>query len=521
MVDRTPIQIPPGINQQGSEAEVGAGHWYEGQLIRWISGVLRPVGGWTRMAPTVVDTGVSFVPASPIRKTHTWIALNGAKYTAILCEKHLYVMDDGGVVRDISPTPPIAGADFTEAGGYGEYYYSYDTYGTPRPDRTAPLVIGPMWSLDNWGDDLLAMVSTDGRLLRWKPSDPDGTPAKEVENDEAVKAPHGRFFIVTPERHVMTFWINGDFNSFGWCAQEDVEDWDFTNTTSSAGKYDMQPSIPFVTAVVTRSAIIAFTARSAYAITYMGTPYFYTYNFLGYYNAPVSGNAITQSASGAIWLSDDGFWAFDGATIAPLSCPLLDWVIQTIDPQWRYRRPSAFYLGSHSEVWFFFPEKGAQENTHYVHYNFDEKWWSKGKLSRTCGTPGSAMSYPIMSDTRYLYQHEKGDFYPDAPELPFAQSGAINIASGARQCTARQGIVDTRAPSTDVQFYIAARRDRIKNGSEIMDEEFALMPRTDGGKLDFRVTGRDLILKVQAAKNGVPPWTFGQFLCKLFPRGGR
>ena len=521
MVDRTPIQLPPGINRMGSEAEVGSGHWYEGQLVRWVSGVLRPVGGWERLAPVNQVGETPWVPASPIRRTHTWIAQNGAKFTAVLCEKNLYVIDDGGVVRDITPADGIQGTDFTTAGGYGEYYYNYDTYGTPRPDRPVRLVIGPMWSLDNWGDDLLAMASSDSRLLRWKPSDPDGTLATEVQNDEGVKAPRGRFFLVTPERHVMMFWLNGQFNSFGWCAQEDVEFWDFTSTTSSAGKYDMQPAIPFVTAVVTRSAIIAFTARSAYAVTYMGTPYFYTYNFLGYYNAPVNGNAVAQSASGCMWLSDDGFWAFDGATISPVGCPILDWVIQTIDPVWKYRRPSAFYLGSHSEVWFFFPRREATENTNYASYNFDEKWWSMGELSRTCGTPGSALSYPLMSDTRYLYEHEKGLFYTDAPQLPYAQTGAINIANGARQVTARQGIVDTRAPATDVQFMVAARRDRISDGTEIPDVELALAPRREGGKLDFRVTGRDLIIRIQSARNGVQPWTFGKFLCKLFPRGGR
>lgn len=521
MVDRTPIQLPPGINRQGSEAEVGAGHWYDGHLIRWIGGVLRPIGGWTRMAPTWQVDGTEFVPASKIRKTHTWVALNGQKYTAILCETHLYVMDDGGVVRDITPTDGIAGVDFTSAGGYGEYYYDWDTYGTPRPDRAARLVLGPMWSLDNWGDDLLAMASTDGRLLRWKPSDPDGTPSSEVANDEGVKPPKGRYFLVTPERHVMMFWLDDDFNSFGWCAQEDVEDWDFTNTTGSAGRYDMQPALPFVTAVVTRAAIIAFTVRSAYAITYMGTPYFYTYNFLGYYNAPVSGNAIAQSSSGALWLSDDGFWGFDGTTITPVSCPVLDYVQETIDPLWRYRVTSAFYLGSHSECWFFYPRRDAQENTNYAIFNFDEKWWSLGALSRTCGTPGSAMSYPIMSDTRYLYEHEKGLFYTDATILPYAQTGAINIANGARQCTARQGIVDTRAPATDVQFMIGARRDRIEDGTGTADVELSLAPRRDEGKLDFRVTGRDLIIRIQSARNGVQPWTFGQFLCKLFPRGGR
>ena len=54
-----------------------------------------------------------------------------------------------------------------------------------------------------------------------------------------------------------------------------------------------------------------------------------------------------------------------------------------------------------------------------------------------------------------------------------------------------------------------------------MDQELALVARKEGGKLDFRVTGRDLIIRIQSARNGSAPWTFGQMLVKLFPRGQR
>lgn len=524
MVDRTPIQLPAGVSRAGSEAEVGSGHWYETNLVRWVGGVLRPIGGWERIYTTLDDDDDTvFAFASKVRKIHTWVlSTNGLKMTAILCEENLYVMTESGVVTDITPTGGIVGVSDSTVGGYGEGPYSAGTYGTPRPDRPVRRTIGPMWSLDNWGDHLLAMASSDTKLLRWKPEDPPGTLASEVVADTGKgTTPRGRFFIVTPERHVMVFQEGANFNRFEWCGQEDIQDWNYASTTSSAGFYDIQPANPFIAACVTRSAIIAFTTRSAYAIIYSGTPYFYTYNFLGYYNAPVTGNALSQSSSGALWYSDDGFWGFDGATISPIKCPLLDYVKQTIDPVWQYFSTQSFYLGGESEIWTFFPSQGQRECDRYVAFNFDEGWWTMGRLSRTTGHPGSAISYPLMSDGVNIFQHEKGNFYYDAPELPYAQTGAINIASGARLCTARQGIVDTRAPANAVEFYVVGRRDRISDGSEIADFEWNRAIRKDGGKLDFRVTGRDLIFRIQAMQNGVPPWSFGQFLCKLFPRGGR
>lgn len=509
MSDKTPIQFPPGVFRQGSEAEM-EGKWYMTQLVRWINGVLRPVGGWERIIPQ----GEVEIEGT-IRATHVWITRDGIQRTALLTETNLYVMTTNGEVIDITPSPAITPPDTTSAGGYGDFTYNYSTYGTPRPDRPDTLTIGPMWTLDNFGDDLVAMASSDGRLLRWDPGGAPGTVAVEV-----TEAPHGRFFVVTAERSIMIFWIESAFNSFGWCAQEDLTDWDYADVESTAGSYDIEPASPFITAVQTRYGVLAFTAIGAYFIRYMGVPYIYSYEYLGYFGAPVAGGAIQQTADLVMWYSTDGFWSFDGQTIAAVDCPLLDWMQRVIDPLWQYRRMVAIYIGVQSEVWFFFPELGQTENNRYVVVNYDEKWWSMGKLSRTCGTAGSALSYPIMSDGINVFLHEKGLFYYDAPELPYAQSGAIQMGGGARKMTMRKGIVDTRAPAEDVVFTFKARQDRISNGTEVKPERVRNV-RPNGGKLDFRITGRDVTVRIASTRSGAEPWTFGRMLVHMFPRGGR
>jgi len=39
------LDIPPGIYRQGTEYQ-SKGRWYEAQLIRFLEGTVRPVGGW-------------------------------------------------------------------------------------------------------------------------------------------------------------------------------------------------------------------------------------------------------------------------------------------------------------------------------------------------------------------------------------------------------------------------------------------------------------------------------------------
>jgi hypothetical protein len=533
-MDRTPFQIPPGVVRRGSEAEM-QGHWYETHLVRWIQGVLRPVYGWERIRP--LDPFVAF--ASPIRATHVWVTRDGIQRIAILCESHLYVMTEAGEVTDISPTPALAPVDYTVAGGYGDnmYYGSSalnpvnappdmavpvpptwtdpNGYGMQRPDKTEIVPLGHVFTLDNFGDSLLAMTSADGRLLRW---DPNTAAAVAVQ---VPTSPIARFFVVTPERHVITF-QNGDiFNRFDWCSQEDIEDWDMASTTNSAGFYEMEPASPFISGTTTRGGTIAFTPVGVYFIRYLGAPYFYTYEFLGHFNAPVANGALVKLADSCAWYATDGFWQYDGQTIKALKCDILDYIQRSIDPIWQFRRTHGLFIGTQSEVWWFYPARDQTENGLYVSWNFQEDWWAMGQLGRTCGTPGSSLTYPLMSDGTNLFYHEKGLFYYDAPALPYAQTAAIQIADGARQATMRKGLVDTRAPAEDVMFRIGARDDRISNGTSKPDISKLLPVRKNGGKLDFRVTGRDIYVRIESQRSGVQPWTFGKFMAEVYPRGRR
>lgn len=562
-MDRTAIEFAPGVFRKGTFAQM-AGRWYDTQLVRWVEGVLRPVGGiedlllfWNTPEPGTPFPGF----ASPVRATHVWMTRDSIVRVGVLCEKHLYVVTLAGEVVDISPTVAIQGPDDDVAGGYGDgiYYgaaggltdftkllpvedpgplapiFTDPTgYGLERPGTPPTVVIGAMWTLDNFGDLLVAMASTDTRLLIWDPAAPT-TPAAEVVPRPADAemdppdpgggaAPRGRFFVITPERHCMVFNTldGGAFpNRFEWCSQEDIKDWLYTNPNNSAGFYDSEPASPFVTAVPTSTGVLAFTTSRTYLIIYAGSPYFYSYKLLGDYAAPMSGGALVRGPAAAFWFARNGFWTFDGINIAQVPSTLLDYVQRRIDPQWGYRRMNGVYLGSQNEIWFFYPSLGQRENDSYIIYNFAEQWWAPGMLSRTCGSSGSAMNYPILSNGTRLFFHEKGDSYADAPILPYAQSGAINVLKGGRQATVRQGIADIAAPANDVQFRVGARRARISDDSGISDVEMALAIRRDEGKVDFRVTGRDIFIRIEAVRNGVPQWTFGQMLVKVIPRGSR
>jgi len=46
------LELPPGIYRTGT-TYMAVGRWWDGNLVRWYEGALRPVGGWAPLQVSV------------------------------------------------------------------------------------------------------------------------------------------------------------------------------------------------------------------------------------------------------------------------------------------------------------------------------------------------------------------------------------------------------------------------------------------------------------------------------------
>lgn len=91
-----PLQFPPGVYRNGTEFQ-SAGRYYDSNLVRFVDGTIRPVGGW-RVKSTTVMSG------SP-RAIITWQDNSNPPVAraAIGTSSKLYTMARTGVLTNITP----------------------------------------------------------------------------------------------------------------------------------------------------------------------------------------------------------------------------------------------------------------------------------------------------------------------------------------------------------------------------------------------------------------------------------
>lgn len=277
-----------------------------------------------------------------------------------------------------------------------------------------------------------------------------------------------------------------------------------------------------IDAQVARYTTIFWTVAGSYVVEYKALPYIYTYAYLGSHAGPLSGQSAAVFSGTVMWPALDGFWMFDGSAVSQVPCSVLDWFQKNLDDRATRARMAGWFNGAASEVWWCFPTKGNSENNKLIIYNFEERWWSIGFLSRSCGFPGSAVGYPVMASPERVYRHEFGYRYPGALELPWVRSGQLNPDGGGKvRSTTKQILVDTDAPLNAVTYQIIATKGRFAGAQEYtLPVNPARLPR-EQGKIDYRISGRDFALKLASTAIAAVPWSFGQGTIMLAPRGAR
>lgn len=420
-----PIKIPAGVYRNGTEYQ-SAERWYDANLVRWYENTLRPIGGWRKKSTTAL-TGLC-------RGILTWKTNSGARYIAAGTQSKLYAMDENNVIKEITPTGIASGrADAVSGTGYGYNTYGSFAYGVARPDAGA-VAPATTWSLDTWGEYLVACSDSDGKLYEWQLGFSTPTLATAITN-----APTGcAALLSTAERFLFALGASSNPRLVKWSDQENNTVWTAA-ATNQAGDFELNTVGSLKCGKRVRGINLLFTDVDVHTATYVGLPYVYQFERAGSGCGVISSQAVAAIDSAAMWMSRSGFWMFDGY-VKPMPCDVSDYVFSNMN----YNQASKVYAvhnSKYGEVWWFYPSSSSNEVDSYVIYNYREGHWNIGTMGRTAGVDRGVYLNPIMVDASgYIYEHEVGYDYDSG--LVYAESGPYEIGAGENIMSVRQVIPD-------------------------------------------------------------------------------
>lgn len=424
-ITRVAVLPPPGV-VRGATPSVSAGRWYDANLMRWRSGQAIPIGGEAAVIMASLFDG-------PGRDVLTWHDNSGTRWAAVGTDNNLYAYNF--VTTDVYQITPEGVGPLAAPGGlvgYGLGDYGSDAYGTARdPADIGPYdisaVLGDAWSMDLFGETLMVVPTQDGRLFQWLPSTP-ATAAAQVAN-----APINNLGVfTTDERSVVLIGAGGDPRNVAWSDQENPELWAPDVTNLAGSKELVTEGRPLCGKRVPGGNLI-FTDNDVHIMTYVGTPYAYGINRIGYNCGPISQRAVCQAGGIVTWMGTQSFWQYAGA-VEPLPCDVGDWLFSLLNRD-MIGRIFASPNPAFTEHWWFWPDEGAVECDRYVAVNYAARGnpWTIGLSQHTASDMSGAMIRPVYAGPdNQLYLGEYGILDNGASRVGtvYLESGDLILGGG-------------------------------------------------------------------------------------------
>lgn len=494
-----PLVIPPGVANNGTPYQV-KNRWYSASQVRWVDGLMQPIGGWAALTTAAI--------AHPVRGALAWTDNTNAPWCALGTSTQLLISQGAATLTDITPTGLAVGSDsaFQEL-GYGGTTYGTGGYGLPNAGG-ARYLPPSTWQLDSWGQYLVATTSTDGRVFQW--SLILTTPAAVVTNAPINNAG----LVVTEQQHLMLVGAGGNPKLMQWSDVENNTVWT-PSTTNEAGQIMLQTNGAAMRGLNVNGQILVLTTTDAHVMTYLGQPLIWNRNRVGDKCGLIAALACTVAGGAAWWMSNKRFWMFSGSAVQPVPCDVENYVFNNIN-QNQLGKISAGTTGKYGEITWFYPSIASSECDSYVTYNFIQNFWQVGLLPRTAWIDQDAFPTPMaVGVDGYLYAHETGTLANGATRTGqvFATTSAMEGGNGDRTTIINQVLVDEGTVG-DTQLAFSA--SMTPNGTP---HAFGPYTTRSDGYVDTNVEGRQVTMTVTPTNDNA--WTLGRMRWDIQQGSGR
>jgi hypothetical protein len=474
----------------------------------------------------------------------------------------------GGSI-DVIPYEQVGPAEQSYGYGWGIDTWGSGAWGEAASASDVSLEPG-LWSLSNYGQVLVATIA-NGKTFTWNAGDAarlvtrasTTTFAFETTNNPTAS----RITLVSPTTrhliHLGTETIIGDTttqdNMFvRFSDQENINLYTPT-AVNTAGSQRLQDGTKIVGALKAKETILVWTDNALYTMRFVGAPFTFGFEQVGTNCGLIGKNAAVEIDGVAFWMSNNGFFMFDG-TVKSLPCSVEDYVYDQADTT----KGQQIYAGLNNqftEVTWYYPSQGSDFNDQYVVFNYGQQVqggiWYTGTEARTSWIDSTIYPNPIATKfdstesgtfpviigqnglgQTTLFEHEVGTDQINADGTTtiitsYVQSYDFDLqqrqqsvqgqptgpsVAGEVFLAVRRFVPDFKDLQGNCKITLAVKRYPQQSSTTTALSPFTITPTTD--KKDTRARGRFVNIKIE--NDGISQsWRFGTFKIDIQPDGRR
>ena len=418
--------------------------------------------------------------------------------------------------------------------GWGTDSWSSGTWGTPSTSSNVTLE-ARQWSLDNFGEDLIAVV-LNGGAFKWDTSGGVSTRAAAITN-APTKSRLG--LVSTPDRHLL---LMGSQPTIGgtnaqddllirFSNQEDIETYQPT-AENTAGTLRIADGSRIVAAERSRGQILVWTDTSLHSMQFIGPPFTFGLRQLGQ-NCGIIGQHAGIDINGvSYWMSQDSFFLFDG-TVKKLPCTVEQYIFDNIN-QTGSENAFAGHNGEYNEILWFYNRTGSNQINAVVAYNYLEQTWWIGTLDRTAWIDREVYDNPVASDylptttannevisgltdgASQMFLHEVGNNGDDEAITAYVKSGSVEIGQGDEFSFVSKLIPDVQNQEGTLNMNLEFKN--YPNNSTSVIKTTSFVDSTEF--VSLRGRGREFTVNVVSNTTGTA-WRLGTQRFEIQPDGRR
>ena len=451
----------------------------------------------------------------------TIVSING---TQLIFNVETAASASGDVTSNINMTARIYPQ---EAGGAAATQRAWNE--AASADATDIVFDITQWSLDNWGDDVVA--NRNGSNIYYFESDASTVPVRAtsittspISVNSIVVSPNDRHLIALgANEYSPTATVSGTFNPMlvRWSDQDDRTNW-VPSVSSTSGEVVLTDGTRIVGGVRSRTAINIWTDNALWLMQFAGPPFTFKFTQAGTNCGMIAPHAAVDYNGITYWMGYDNFYKYDGAVRA-LDCTVKKYIFDRLNVKYKDK----VFTGINSEfkeiIWLYASdESGVTDCDSYVIFSPENNYWTYGTGIFTTYADqqvfGNTITTGVSSSESRLYNNEPPDYFTanNNPIVSYIESANFDVDDGNQILYMNKLIPDFDLSTGKLRVKIITQK--YPESSEKITKDFDVTQLTD--KVNFRARGRQAKIRVSCSSQNAS-WQWGAVRIGFQPDGER